>query len=157
MAETARFAEPSDIRLKPSAYTTHVYLARTGEGETLEMVQQPTFWREFAHRAQVRDVIEVLADDGSFEWHGRVTHKGQTIPGQRPRELFMREISCWVRSADESAVPAPAPIDYKVGWGGAHKWRITVGDDVIRHGFDDKGQAEEWLRSHKASAVKAAA
>jgi hypothetical protein len=156
MPETPRFAEPTNIRTEVQAYTTWVYLARTAEGETIDMVRDPSFWREFATRAQVRDVIKILADDGSFEWHGRITHKGQAVPGQRARELFMREIYHWEGSV-EKAQPSK-PVDYEVAFAGPHhKWRITVGTDVIRHGFDDRAQAEEWLRAHKAGPVKAAA
>src|SRR5262245_48846332 len=102
-----RYALPGDVLLREHAYVTRVYLAKTGEGEALETVRKPAFWVQLAKTFRIRDVLEVVADDGSFEWHGRVVRRGDG-------EVWLREIFCW-HQPKEAADP-PLRSGHKIGW-----------------------------------------
>ena len=37
---------------------------------------------------------------------------------------------------------------YSIGFAGPHKWRVTMGSDVLSKGHDDRGSAAKWLEEH---------
>lgn len=140
----------SDLLLRDYAYNTYVYRAKSGEGETLAVVTAPEFWAHCAKKLRIGDKIEILADDGSWEWAGRVRRKGAV-------EVFFREIFFWEASGDEDMPSAPLP--YTVGWGGPHhKHRvINSAGEILESGFATKEEAEQFLADYNAGKLKQAA
>lgn len=54
---------------------------------------------------------------------------------------------------DEEPKPSPdmmaAIADYEITWGGpSHKHRVMKGDEVVKHGFESREDAADWLASH---------
>jgi len=148
---TERYALPGDVQLREHAYVTRVYLARTDEGEDLETVLQPGFWVQCAKPFRIRDVLEIIADDGSFEWHGRVVRKGEG-------EVHFRELFRWCRGAATEAEPSPQG-EYRIAWNGpAHKFRVlSPGGRVLKIGLADKAEAQDWLRRYLDGEIRDAA
>lgn len=150
MAE--RQAMPSDVLLRDYAYSTHFYRARVSEGETLEVVKRPDFWAHCTKLLKIADRVEILADDGSWEWQGRVIKKVGP-------EVYLRETFLWQSDGSDVVAP-PKPDNYIVEWAGpAHKWRISsgAGANVLKHSFEDKSSAEQYLADHLAGRLKNAA
>lgn len=147
---TERQAMPGDVLLRDYAYSTYFYRAKTNEGETVDAVQEASFWAHMAKKFRIGDKVEVLADDGTWEWHGRVQRKGAV-------EVFFREIFVW-QSDGQEARPAPTP-EYKVAWAGnSHKFRIiNDAGDILKHGFEDKEQAIQYLSDYKSGRIPAVA
>lgn len=145
-------APAGDVLLRDYAYSTYFYRARVSGGETLDVVRAPEFWAHCTKLLKVGDRVEILADDGSWEWHGRVM-------GREPTKVYLRQTFYW-QLTDADNIPKPQREEYEIGWGGPqHKHRVIAKSDnrVVRHGFDDKQQAEQYLADLVAGRVKDAA
>ncbi len=142
-----------DLQFRNHAYNHWVVDARVAEGHTIDRVLQPSFWKNATRNVKVGDLIEVRADDGKFELTARVVRKANG-------ELHLREMSRW-----EGEVPtiSATAIEYRVEWGGPHHKhrvvRIEEGkpDEIVKHGFDDKGSAESWVAQHRGAPAQIAA
>jgi hypothetical protein len=109
------------------------------KGMTVEDILKPEAWQYAALDLHVGTLIEVMAEDGSFDGLLRVIERGQH--GVTVRIIHMAIYGEQAeRPADASALAQAA-----VGWGGKHKWRITLPNGTIvskDHASEEIAQAE---------------
>lgn len=109
-------------------------------GIPIGSLSNPEFW---AHCTKLRayDKIECRAQDNA--WYAELV----------VAKVTKNAASVWVvLYADLRPQPANAETaaDYKVEFGGAHKWRVIRLHDkeVVHKGEPDEGAAQAWLDAH---------
>jgi hypothetical protein len=112
------------------------------EGVPLESLLVPEAWAHVGKFMQPRDIIEVWPDDGSFRAELVVRDCGQLWAKV---EVLSRKDFGEVESKSDDP-------QYEVVYAGPHhKHRVVrVSDkEVIRHGFETKDAAQDWLKNHQ--------
>lgn len=158
-------------RLQRSEYANTTYFVPVAPGVTPAQVIDPDFWQHCCaplgtrqrDKLRVNDRIEVVAQDGTFDMDLRVIAIDARGLWAQVRVL---------RYVGEEMIPVPgvtgaqqetrvADLDvpdsdgYRVEFGGAHKFRIVRGNDVIETHLPTKAAAYAKLAEIKAE--KAAA
>ncbi len=115
-----------------------VYRVDVPPGVPLDRILEADYWAHTAKQMAPGQILECVAVDGSYF-----------------AELLVRKIEkeaahCWLlRSVNlneqlELAKP-PSRDDYRVEFGGAHKWRVVKGDEVVHKGEPSEADARAWL------------
>lgn len=127
-----------------------VYRANIPAGVPMDRLLEPDYWAHVAERLRPGFIIEVLAQDGSYF--------GELLV----RKAAKTEVHCWllrhvplVSAATAKAAAPAAPgnagaDDFKVEFGGAHKWRVvdTRTNEVVHKGEPSEHDAREWLAKY---------
>jgi hypothetical protein len=153
---------PSQFPLAQSVRTIRTILAKPGT--TIEMVLDPDYWVHGAlgeHRGsvfKVHDLVEILAQDGSFELEVRVVAvdvRGYWVQ-VRPRYRWPAE----GQEIKKEFSPKTWPDEegYRVEWSGSpvHRWRIIdrVGE-VVGSRYPTEAEAAKKLVELKREKVAA--
>lgn len=97
----------------------------------------PHYWAHVSAKLRFGDVIEVLAEDGSYFAELLVRDVGNLYA----KVAFKNPVT--VFSTDEAM---EAPVGYAVKWRGPKaRFGVIHGTDVLKDGFVDKAEAHAWL------------
>lgn len=125
-----------------------VYAHKVAHGTTIDHVLDGQYWVHVARDGilKVGDVIEVIAEDGSFELRMRVTDMAdKRCPKFRVLWVWEPEARDQDEAADAPQVDAKTPLaGLIVSWGGpAQKHRIVdqASGDVVQAGFVSQVEA----------------
>jgi hypothetical protein len=130
------FIPHRNIRL--SHEMRRVYYAVIPKGLTVSDILIPSLWQQVAPDLRVSDLIEVVAEDGSFDGLLRVTERGMHATGVRV--IYMAKYGTEeTKSPDADAFAAST-----ISWGGpVQKFRIVMADGTVAHSnFATKELAE---------------
>lgn len=98
----------------------------------------PHFWAHVSAKMSVGDLIEVLAEDGSYFAELLVRDVGNLFA----KVAFKSPVVEFSKAEDEREVPA----GYEVKWRGPKlRFGVLHGRDVLKDGFVDKAEAHTWL------------
>lgn len=98
----------------------------------------PHYWAHVSAKLSVGNIIEVMAEDGSYFAELLVRDVGNLYA----KVAFKSPVT--VFSKDEDVQPAPA--GYDVRWRGPKcKFGVYHGADMLKDGFVDKSEARAWL------------
>lgn len=96
------------------------------------------YWAHVSAKLRMGDVIEVLAEDGSYYAELLVRDAGNLYA----KVAFRNPVTEFGKT-EEQEVPA----GYEIKWRGPHaKFGVIHGKDVLKDGFVDKGEAGAWLK-----------
>jgi hypothetical protein len=145
--------------LKHTADNTRLhYVLLVEPGVAPDHLLNPRFWVNHVRNLRPLDLIEVIAEDGSYEMRLRVMGfvtsgdgdgPNVTRTGIKMRELDRKIFGEIVTHEDvaEAKAEREAPVDIgglTVTWGGpAHKFRILDGTRLISKGHKTKEAAQE--------------
>lgn len=137
-------------RLAQAEVKRIVYHLNVPAGVPLERVLEADYLSHVASLLRPGYRIEALAEDG--KWFADLL--------VRKSDKEKHTVLCWVIAAVDleaqvAEAAAPTQDDYKVEFGGAHKWRVVRGGDVIHKGESSEAEARAWLAAHLAGTVTA--
>jgi hypothetical protein len=124
----------------------NVYFVTVPKGMTPEDVEDGKAWSHLHYALKVNDMIEVVAEDGSFDGVVRVIARGD-------HGVSVRIVNMAIYAdAGQPSADAGAFMAASVSWGGpAQKWRIVMPDGfVAARDFATKDEAEVRLASLRA-------
>lgn len=97
----------------------------------------PHYWAHVSARLSVGNIIEVLAEDGSYFAELLVRDVGNLYA----KVAFKSPVTIF---SNDEALEAPA--GYEVKWRGPKaRFGVLHGKDVLKDGFVDKTEAHAWL------------
>lgn len=120
-----------------------IYRMNVPAGVPVSRVLEPDYFAHVASMLRPGFRIEALAQDG--KWFADLL--------VRKSDKERHEVHVWALSVVdlEKQIAAAAPAqadDYRVEFGGAHKWRVVRGQEVIHKGEASEGEARAWLAEH---------
>ena len=130
----------------------------------------PKFWINHIERLQPLDLIEVIAENGSYELmlrvRGYVTVRNGDDAVEVRNGIVMRELDRKIFGditapakpvEPEKNTPEQQVGDLIIKWGGPqHKFRILDGQRLIAKGYKTKGEAETAAKEYLAKLEVAA-
>lgn len=137
-ARTNKRLAPHRFQVNGSTQVYNLFDVVPEVGTRLEEMLVPDYWEHVAQKLRPWDHIEVRADDGSFYAHLIVQRAERLLADVRPIQYC------------DLAVGAPSdgdvPTGYAVDWGGPiAKWRVLMGQSVLKDGHQTKGAAIQWI------------
>jgi hypothetical protein len=98
----------------------------------------PHYWAHSSAKLRIGDIIEVLAEDGSYFAELLVRDVGNLFA----KVAFKSPVMVF----SDEAETAETPTGYEVKWRGPKaKFGVLHGKDVLKDGFVDKTEAHAWL------------
>lgn len=135
-------------RIQSTQYERTEWLHEPQPGVTLDQVMDPNYWSHLAGRLKVRDRIEVLAADRSYDVDLRVI---AIDPRGHWVQVALRGISEDVPRVVAAPGPSADPQGYVIDNDPVQGWRILQGRDLIAKGFGTEELAKEALANLKAA------
>lgn len=129
--------------LKRSEFVRGSFTHIAKHGETIDDVLAPSYWAHVAPQMSRFDIVEVIADDGSYEVVFRVISAEKSA--MKFRVLAVWEPEPLITGLGPVDEPSPPVAGLSVTWGGPrHKWRVVddVTKEVASHGHSNKEEAE---------------
>lgn len=136
------------VRIQSTQYERTEWLHEPQLGVTLDQVMDPNYWSHLAGRLKVRDRIEVLAADRSYDIDLRVI---AIDPRGHWVQVALRGISEDVPRVVATPGPSADPQGYVIDNDPVQGWRILQGRDLIAKGFGTEELAKEALANLKAA------
>lgn len=97
----------------------------------------PHFWAHVSSKMSVGDIIEVIAEDGSYFAELLVRDVGNLFA----KVAFKNPVMEFSKPED-----VELPAGYEVKWRGPKlRYGVLHGTDVLKDGFVDKSEARTWL------------
>lgn len=133
-------------------YARTVHHVDAPNGVTVADVLRPAFWKNHAERVRVKDRIEILAVDGSFDVEVRVI--GKEGPEKNPTGLVVNMLRLWTKDSPAVVLPQVAePRDFdgfKIDHTPRTRWRIVRRSDgaVVARDIQSRPEAEQWVIDH---------
>lgn len=116
------------------------FRANVPAGVSLDRVLEPDYFKHVAGNVKPGYRIEVMPADGA--WYAELL----------VRKTTKEEVHCWLLlsvdlNAQAESALAQSAADYKVAFGGAHKWRVIrlSDNEVLHHGEPTEADAKAWL------------
>lgn len=139
---------------KLADYMRSEYHVRAPYGTTIEDVLRPTFWSFHVNLLKPGDLVDVVAEDNSFDVTVRVVDKAIG-------KVVVRELRRWVGEAkvkpgteEGEVVTIPG---FTVSFAPRTKWRVIRNADKLEMVRDlaSRADAEKWAIDHAEDAVAA--
>jgi hypothetical protein len=137
---------------KLADYMRSAYHVKAPYGTTIEDVLRPTFWSFHVSLLKPGDLVDVVAEDNSFDVTLRVVDKAIG-------KVVMRELRRWTGEA--KAQPGAEPDSgnvtpgFTVSFAPKTKWRVIRDADRLEmvRDFPTRTDAEKWAMAHADDAV----
>lgn len=117
----------------------NVFRVKPEIGTAPEALLDPHYWAHVSARLSVGDVIEVLAEDGSYFAELLVRDAGTLFA----KVAFKSPVTVFAKpEEDDRALPA----GYEIKWRGPKvRFGVVHDKDVLKDGFVDRVEARAWL------------
>ncbi|KPK74234.1 MAG: hypothetical protein AMJ84_00155 [Acidithiobacillales bacterium SM23_46] len=113
-------------------------------GTTPEETLDEKYWQHISQHFRPGDTIVVMPDDMSWKQVLHVVASGRNYTIVEQEEFYQYK-SAMVASVD-------APSEYDIEFAGSHyKWRVRLGDRVLKDGFETRPLAARWAANHQAA------
>jgi len=152
--EQKRDVKLSPAGLTPAEHISTVYATTSEYGVTKEDILTPSYWAHVAQKLRARDVIRVLAEDGSFYMELLVTAADKTWA--KVVALNYIDFNKSGKLTDEQV--ATVGNDYDVRFVPTKKWCVIRKSDraMVVESLHSKDDAKNWLSIHlKAQGIAA--
>ena len=121
--------------LEESTYARTIWQVKPEIAAKIEDLLDPDYWAHVANSLRAGDRIEAVPEDRHYFAEFFVLAASTNWA----KLVLLREVTL-IKDNDKSVTG-----EFSVAFAGAHKWRITRGKEVLKHGFDDKDSAAKWL------------
>lgn len=146
MTETKKPAplSPSPNTFQLAEHKRNLWTVEIPAGVPIGRVVEPDFWVHLTKMLKPNDKIEARAQDGA--WYAELL-----VDKIEPQAVRVWKVLYSDRSA--TAKSGAVADDFKVEFGGAHKWRVVRLSDkeVLHKGEADETAARAWLEEHIAT------
>lgn len=144
---------PASVRPEDAPYRRAHYFVAIPHGLTLDDVRKPIFWAHHAANMALNAIVEIVAEDGTFDAEFRIIGKGVGLIELRPLRVWQAEKA--------QAKPMPVgekkdvPEGYLVNFAPAHKWRVSTKDPhlIVSKDHPSEAAAIEAAIAHAAKAA----
>ena len=102
---------------------------------TVKDLLDPNYWAHVARRMRAGDRVEAVPDDRHYFAEFFVL----AASSNWVKLVLMREVTL-IKDNEKTVTEG-----FTVAFAGAHKLRVTRGDEVLSKGHDDKEAASKWL------------
>lgn len=139
---------PDNIVL--AEHARYVYRLNVPPGVPVERLLDPDYYAHTVGKFKPGFLIEALAQDGTYFANLLVRKVEKT--GLHCTLLQVFDLSPKVKPKGKGQT-----TDYKIAFGGAHKWRVIrlSDNEVMHHGEPSEGDARVWLDDFLADKVPA--
>lgn len=133
------FLPPPVMRASGAEYSRRSFHIVAPVGITVADLMRPAFWAHHGNKVSPGDVIDVIADDGSFDAQLRVVTVSPT-----KTDVTMRMLRLWQPEASNLVLADDAPLEVnhtpKTGW------RVIRKADRVElvRGIPQKADAIKW-------------
>ncbi len=101
------------------------------------------YWQHLSSKLEAGDTITVLPDDMAYRQLLHVAEAGDNY-------AFVEELS--LNEFDSAKDRVQPPSQYRVEHAGSHhKWRVILGDRVLKDGFATQSLAANYANNHQAA------
>ena len=104
----------------------------------VEDLLNPDYWAHVARRFRAGDRIEAVPDDRHYFAEFFVL----AASSNWAKVILLRH-EVLIKDNETTMTDG-----FSIGFAGAHKWRVTRGDEILSKGHDDKTAASKWLADH---------
>ena len=133
MTQVKSVRKPTNIEEAVAA--RNIWQVKPEIAVTVEDLLKPEYWAHVARRMRAGDRVEAVPDDRHYFAEFFVL----AASSNWAKLVLLREVT--IIKDNEQIVSE----DFMVAFAGAHKWRVTRGDEVLSKGHDDKDSATKWL------------
>ena len=141
-AKKASPISPNPNTFQLAEHKRNLWSIEIPAGVPVSRVAEPDFWVHVTKMLKPKDKIEAAAQDGA--WYAEFLV--DKIEPQAVRVWMVHHVD-----RSQSAKPEVANAeDFKIEFGGAHKWRVVrlADKEVVHKGEADESAAKEWLANH---------
>lgn len=135
-------------------FAEHVRLTHFAEipaGVSLETTLNPAFWQHYVSIMNKNDLVELVAEDGSFDALARVTDKATGFVKLRILRSWHDEEAAALPDETGALEPQELPRLELVRRGSGKGWRILgINGEVYKEGVTNKREAYALLDDYKA-------
>lgn len=128
--------KPTNI--EESTYARSIYQVKPEISATVKDLLEPDYWAHVAKQLRAGDRIEAVPDDRHYYAEFFVLAASTNWA----KLILLREVTL-IKDNEKTVTDG-----FEIGFAGPHKWRVTMGSDVISKGHDDKDSAAKWLAEH---------
>lgn len=131
-----------------------IYFAEIPAGITLEQCLEPTFWAHCVGRLKKNTMIELVAEDGSFDALVRVTDKDVGFAKLRVLYSWRNDKAAAKPEDGETGKTRELPGLQYIPSGSTKGWRVLGFDgSTVREGIVEKAEAQASLEAYKQRAA----
>lgn len=134
--------------VEPHDYICHRLAAKVPVGTTLEDILHPQYFQNYLPDFKWGTMISVVSANLELDVLVRVVETTQTTAKLRVLAVYndpndSKANAAVNKRAQDAQKKAGQAEDYTVKWGGAHKFRVMHGKDIIKTGYDSQEAAQE--------------
>jgi hypothetical protein len=131
-----------------------IYFAEIPTGITFEQCLEPTFWAHCVGRLKKNTMIELVAEDGSFDALVRVTDRDVGFAKLRVLYAWKNEHAAPAAGETETSISEKLPRILFVPSGATKGWRLLGFDgNTVKEGIIEKASAQAELEAYKQRAA----
>ena len=128
---------PNRFELSINGIRHNIFRVTPEMGTAPDALLDPHYWAHVSTKLSIGNIIEVMAEDGSYFAELLVRDVGNLFA----KVAFKNPVTIF--SNDEDLV---TPVGYEVKWRGPKaRFGVVHGKDVLKDGFVDKAEAHAWL------------
>jgi len=132
---TEKKAVKRPTNIEESTYARTVWQVKPEIAATVKDLLDPDYWAHVARRFRAGDRVEAIPDDRHYYAEFFVLAASTNWA----KLILLREVTL-IEDNEKTVTDG-----FSIGFGGAHKWRVTRGDEILSKGHDDKDSAAKWL------------
>lgn len=145
---------PERLMAQRAEHARSVFFATIPTGTTLQDCLVPSFWAHCVGRLKVNTLIELVAEDGSFDALARVTDRDVGFAKLRLLRAFEDKKATPVAGEHDDGKSNELPRIQRIPNGSAKGWRLLGLDgNVVKEAIQDKRDAEAQLEIYKQRAL----
>lgn len=133
------FLSPAVMRTSGAEYYRQSFHIIAPVGVTIADLQRPEFWTHNGGKVKPHDVIDVIAEDGSFD----VTLRVVSI-NEKKTDVTMRVLRLWEAAPVAKELAPDAPLE--VSFAPSQRWRVIRKADgsLLHKGMATRAEATAW-------------
>jgi len=131
----AKRAVKKPTNIEESTYARTIWQVKPEIMVTVKDMLEPDFWAHVAKQLRAGDRIEAIPSDRHYFAEFFVLAASTNWA----KLVLLREVTI-IKNNDKTVTDG-----FTVAFAGAHKWRVTRGDEILSKDHDDKASASKWL------------
>ena len=135
MKEEQAVAVKKPTNIEEAVAAHNIWQVKPEIAATVQDLLNPEYWAHVARRMRAGDRVEAVPDDRHYFAEFFVLAASTNWA----KLVLIREVTL-IKDNEKTVTEG-----FSVAFAGAHKWRVTRGEEVLSKGHDDKDSATKWL------------